>query len=127
MSTPAEVTAHSAVEKRWCHLNTLMTIYAVEPLLVADSVVYERFIKPPTTFDSRVFPDKMVLLIFQQLNKFAGNQRFQGIHQPFLRTWLSLINWMENAHVEKHGLLGTTNQVKRQSLKCLLPRMVHIP
>jgi hypothetical protein len=68
---------HCAGKKRRRHLKALMAPYAIEFLLIADSVVNERFVKPSAAFDSRVSSNKMVLLIFQQLDKFVGNQRLQ--------------------------------------------------
>jgi len=54
-----------------------MALYAVESLLITDSVVNKRFVKPPAAFDGGVSSNKMVLLFFQQLDKFVGNQRLQ--------------------------------------------------
>ena len=54
-----------------------MALYAVESLLIADSVVNKRFVKPPAAFDSGVSSNKMVLLFFQQLDEFVRNQRLQ--------------------------------------------------
>ena len=51
-----------------------MALYAVESLLIADSVVNKRFVKPSATFDGGVSSNKMVLLFFQQLEEFVGNQ-----------------------------------------------------
>jgi hypothetical protein len=77
LSTPTKTAMHRAVKKRGCHLKALMALYAVESLLIADSVVNERFVKPSAAFDGGVSSNKMVLLIFQQLNEFGGNQRLQ--------------------------------------------------
>jgi hypothetical protein len=77
LSTPTKKAMHRAGKKRGRHLKALMAIYAVKSLLIADSVVNQRFVKPSAAFDSRVSPNKMVLLIFQQLDKFVGNQRLQ--------------------------------------------------
>ena len=77
LSTPTETAMHRAVKERGRHLKALMALYAVESLLIADSVVNNRFVKPSATFDSGVSSNKMILLIFQQLDKFVGNQRLQ--------------------------------------------------
>lgn len=54
-----------------------MALYAVESLLIANSVVNKRFVKPSATFDGGVSSNKVILLIFQQLDEFVGNQRLQ--------------------------------------------------
>ena len=77
MSTPTKTAMHRAVKKRGRHLKALMALYAVESLLITDSVVNKRFIKPSAAFDGGVSSNKMVLLFFQQLDKFVGNQRLQ--------------------------------------------------
>jgi len=68
---------HRAVKKRGCHLKALMAPYAIESLLIADSVVNKRFVKPSAAFDGGVSSNKMVLLFFQQLDEFGGNRRLQ--------------------------------------------------
>lgn len=54
-----------------------MALYAVESLLITDSVVNKRFVKPSAAFDGGVSSNKMVLLFFQELDEFVGNQRLQ--------------------------------------------------
>jgi len=64
---------HRAGKKRWRHLKALMAPYAIESLLIADSVVNKRLMKPSAAFDGGVSSNKMVLLLFQQLDEFVGN------------------------------------------------------
>ena len=77
LSTPTKKAMHRAGKKRRRHLKALMALYAVEFLLIADSVVNKRFVKPSAAFDGGVSSDKMVLLIFQELDEFVGNRRLQ--------------------------------------------------
>ena len=77
LSTPTKTAMHCAVKKRGGHLKALVALYTVESLFIADSVVNKRFVKPSAAFDGGVSSNKMVLLFFQQLDKFVGNQRLQ--------------------------------------------------
>ena len=77
LSAPTKTAMHRTVKKRGRHLKALMALYAVESLLIADSVVNNRFVKPSATFDRGVSSNKMIFLIFQKLDKFVGNQRLQ--------------------------------------------------
>ena len=77
LSTPTKKAMHRAGKKRGRHLKASMAPYAVESLFIADSVVNKRFVKPSAAFDGGVSSNKMVLLFFQQLDKFVGNQRLQ--------------------------------------------------
>ena len=52
MGAPTEATAQGAVENSWGHLKALMSLYAVELLFVAGSIVDEGFVEPSATFYS---------------------------------------------------------------------------
>jgi hypothetical protein len=51
LKTPTKTTMQRAIDNSRCHLNALMTLYAIELLFVAGTTVDKRFVEPSAPFD----------------------------------------------------------------------------
>src|SRR3989337_1443878 len=79
LNSPAKQATHCAVMQCRRYLNALMTLNAVELLLVTNTVVHKAFIQPSATFDRRVLTYQVILLSFQQSLELVGNTSLQSL------------------------------------------------